>query len=221
MTKLIGTILLFAISFNASALIIRGEDSYEHFLIAEEVGEEIHFLECEGSYEDYLCDSFFQVPVTFTKDEIRMMASDKKVDAYLALVADVGIAAAAIVFPFIAAKLEIAYYAGVLGYSTEGLGAASAIAGAGTSAVGAPASMISFDVLDPFVHRDLSLSLSAIIDEADYGDLDDIEARETQVDREVTVEDVTTAQVKKSFKKLLDAIIEGRRGVPHKIIFAN
>ena len=219
MIKAIATLLSLAFCLNASALVIKGEESSDHFVIAERLNQDFYFLECKGSYQDYICDSFYEVPVTFSNNDIKMMASDKMVDAYLAVLADVGVVAAAVAFPFIAAKLEVAYFSGVLGLSSEGVGAISAYAGAGAGAVGAPTSMISFDALDPFVHRDLSLSLSAIINEVDFGELDDIDGKETELGLEVTVEDVRTSQIIKSIKKLLKDHIEDNRALPHKIIF--
>ena len=86
----------------------------------------------------------------------------------IAVQADVAIAAATVklLIPLAmtaAAKAEIAYFVGYLGYSSEGIGVvSSAAAMVATPAVITTAVGVTDD-LDPFAHRDASLSLDTIV----------------------------------------------------------
>ncbi|MCO4754166.1 MAG: hypothetical protein KC478_06775 [Bacteriovoracaceae bacterium] len=219
MKKLFVSILLSVFSLNASAIIIKGEDSRDHFLQVKTVGEGFYFLECKGSLNNPTCDSFYPIPITFSKSEIEDMAYDKELDMYLAAGADVLIVLAAIRAPMVAAQAEIAWAVSA-GYSLEGIGATSALVTGISVTPGLASTTMLVDALDPFVHRDLSLSLDAIAGNADFGDLDDLDAEDYGVERVLTIEDVETSQVKKSFTKLLDELIRERgEELPQDIIF--
>lgn len=209
MKILLLTILL--LSTAANALIIKGEESDNNFIQVREVGDKYYFLNCEGSFKEYSCDGFYSIPMTFSAEEIRSMANDKDTDMYLAAGADVALIIAAFyVLPISAMNAEIAW-AVRHGHSLDGgVGGASALIALMGGGAAVTTAEIAIDSLDPFVHRDLSLSLSTIVGETDHGDLDDLDAIEVKLDQVVTIEDVTTSQVKKSFKKLLDEFVESR-----------
>ena len=207
MKNLILALCALSFTLNSHALIIQGEESYDHFLQvkANASGDQYSFYECTGPFDNFVCTNFYSDEATFSKAEIEKMAKKKKTHMYLAVGADIAILIAAIRAPILGAKLEQAWAVNA-GYNLEGgVGVVSFI---GTGLFVSPAIVSTgaiFDALDPFVHRDLSLSLDAIVGNADFGDLDDIEARDLSFDRLVTIEDVTTDQVKESFMKMLDS----------------
>ena len=203
---------IFALStIDSHALIIKGEESNYHFVKIEENQGRYIFSECHGDFDAFSCEPFFPEGESFSKSEIDFMAKDKKAHSIFAGFADVAIIVVAVRFlPVLAANAEI-NWALRAGYSLDGgVGAASgAIAGLTVTPVLSSTTMI-FDILDPFVHRDLALSLEASIDEADLGELDDIETQDLKLDRVVTIEDVTSEQVVNSFRKLTEWTLKKR-----------
>lgn len=205
MKNLILALCALSFTLNSHALIIQGEESYEHFLQVKAEGDRYAFYDCAGPFDNFVCKNFYSDEATFSKTDIEKMAKKKKTHMYLAVGADIALLIAAIRAPVLGAKLEQAWAVSA-GYNLEGgVGVVSFV---GTGLFVSPAIVSTgaiFDALDPFVHRDLSLSLDAIIGNADFGDLDDIEAQDLSFDRLVTIEDVTTDQVKESFMKMLDS----------------
>lgn len=204
-------ILLF--SQLTQAVVIKGEDSSDHFIVTEELNGKYTFLECYGSLDNYVeqrCSSVFATPQFFSKEEIESMAFKKGLHALGAAGADIGIAVASVFFAVAAAKVEIAWAISA-GYSLEGgVGAVSFIIGGAASTTTATTSMIVVDALDPFVHRDLGLALDSVIGEADYGDLDDLDAYMSKTGQVVQVEDVLTSQIVESFRDMMIDILEDR-----------
>lgn len=211
MKRLFFTLFSFAMAFNANALIIKGEESDTDFVQVNKVGEEYYFLDCRGDFNSFHCEPFYELPTTFNEEEMMEMSNRKKGEAIGVAAADIGISILALrVLPVVAAKAEIAY-ALSRGFSLDGgVGGVSALASMVTVTPALVSTTVIFDKLDPFVHRDLSLSLKAATDNADFGELDDIDAKDIRLDRVVSVEDVTTLQVREALKEMTDDIVHSR-----------
>lgn len=189
---------------------IQGEETKHKFIKAEEVRSgEYSFYECEVQKSSKLnCYPLFKDDRTFRRYQLRELVEENERNTVYAGVADVGIIAASLFFGWIlAAKASAAYYVAA-GASLDG-----GVAAAGGAVFGTPAGVAvsgtlttAVDALDPFVHRDVSIALEDVMDEASEDDLEDVEARQYRDGRLVIVEDVNFMQLKNKIVSQLSSL---------------
>jgi len=211
--KLKTLFLALVLCFNSYGTIIVGEEEKTKFLKVDQVGENYQFSECMGSYSNPVCEPLFDGNITFTRWDIKEMAEEKYEDALLAGAADVGIIiGAAIGGLLLGAKATVLWAT----TSTTAISLDGGVAAAGGFLVSvgttttAGIAEVAFDALDPFVHRDAAIAASAIVDDADEGDLDDVDAEVVNGEKVVFIEDVKYSQVRDTFKGMLEDIIEDK-----------
>ncbi len=211
---------------NASALIIRGEESKNHFIHVKQIEntEKYYFLECTGRNSNLKCESFFSVPQYFSKEDILEMVDEKRTDRNISIAADIAIILVSL--PFNAYRLGYtagrAYY-GSLGYSLEGVGTASGVVSVATITPAGTSSLFIFDVLDPRTHGDIASALEASVSANSYDantrDYEGINYRNTTIyssdsdvpskhiileeDPVVKVNNLSTDQIVKSIKAMI------------------
>ncbi len=218
--KLTTVFLALLLCFNSFGTIIVGEDEKDRFLKINQIGENYYFLECQGSYENPQCDSMFDIPMVFSKWDIKELVSEKYEDAVLAGVADVGVVVgAAIGGLLLGAQATVVWAVGAGASLDGGVAAVGGFMVSMGTTTGAGVATIAIDALDPFVHRDAAIAAKAIIDDADEGDLDDVDGRVINGEKVVFIEDVKYSQVRETFHSMLKEIIEDRDYPFEEILF--
>ena len=225
MKKLV-LMLTMILSLSANALIIKGENSDDQFIYVEKLEKQTLFSICNGSFKEFYCDSFYPVPIGFTVEDIRKMSDEKYREMWYAIGADAGLIFATwkLLIPLGALAGKNAGLAAFAGYSLDGGVLALPMATGGVGGLGTGASIMALtDDLDPFSHRDASLSLDTIVGDNSRDELEDLEAKNVTlwpvtkspvanlgVEQVLTIEGVPTSWVYDSFKGMLDDIIKDR-----------
>ena len=236
MKMLLSIILTLITLTNASALIIKGEDSENHFLQIKQIpnSEKFTFLECRGDILKAACKPLIEkYHIALDPEEIVYMAQKKKWDSAKTVVAD-----AALIYnlPFLiyhaafyGSRAYVARY--MVGYSVDGVGSVSGSIAMITTAPIVISSPAIFDLLDPSVHNDLGNALKASVDNDSDFDLIreyeginleigyEIDSKSTDInpnskpkatEKVVTIDDLSTKDIIKSYTKLISMILSCR-----------
>jgi hypothetical protein len=213
MKNIIIALSLFATQIFATTY-IQAENTKGKYIRANEVQSgEYSFEECVEPKKkggELKCSKLFKDGRTFRRYQLREVVERNERNMYKAAAADVVIVAASLYFGWIlAAKASAAYYVAA-GYSLDG-----GVAAAGGAIVGTPAGSafaatvtVAVDELDPFVHRDMSIAIEDVMDEASKGDLEDVEAEKYRDGKLVVIEDIDYSQLKKKMIAQLEDVTE-------------